>query len=237
MTFEAAGHTGPEKYYQGLHFRWGSLIGISSNESFTASTLLFRHDSSQPAAAGVAWNNNMPPTYGGTLTNDRSYNYPYAHDDFSNYRGDICKYISRYGNGPGGHWRLPVSNEFGVETLNDEYHLWPAAGLKFDWYVGMDDTNAPAKFQSVASSDPYGRQALTYASGAGIATNHEVIFPASGYRSYASGSIEVIGTYGFYASGSANGNYCHMMTFLSSHFAPALVIDRTSTVSVRCVKD
>jgi hypothetical protein len=103
-----------KKYYQGLFFKWGSLIGLSPKSGEWSAT-------------------NAAYTATSTYTDLTTYaNIPYANDfevvtpftdsilgrDYhepSLYKGDICKYISDLGNAPGNYnWRMPTSSDFGV---------------------------------------------------------------------------------------------------------------------------
>jgi hypothetical protein len=102
--------------YQGVFFKWGSLVGISpvgtdpilyippvGGGSWDSSHKMKDHN--LPWATVGSWA-NMPHT---TTSNSAGYgqggNYLYLNPDFSNYKGDICNYIDNA-------WRMPNSGEF-----------------------------------------------------------------------------------------------------------------------------
>jgi hypothetical protein len=125
LTFDGAGKTA-NKTYQGVFFRWGSLIGISP-QGGTDVTSLGDVRLYIPPVAGGDWDASktvgstdspwsgagswasIPYTTTASSTNAEDENYLYEHSDaatYAVYKGDICKYLT------GGIWRMPNASEF-----------------------------------------------------------------------------------------------------------------------------
>jgi hypothetical protein len=158
----------------------------------------------------------ISPIDGGSGSADRTANW-LAEDEqnepagWNAYTGDICRYISENGFGPGGKWRMCTSAEFGDGF--DYTHSW-------NGWVQLSPTRSDGKdvvadFFKVISTG--------------------TIFPASGYNE---GSMGLLGFSGRYWSGSVNAainpfvlayqdyaNYCN----------PGDWSYRTYGFSVRCV--
>jgi hypothetical protein len=106
-------------YYQGVCFKWGSLIGISPLGNGDASVLYI------PNTGNKTWDNTKTiatssfGNWGGipcTTTNtglsspnDKGENYLHNNPQFSQYKGDICSYIDA-------DWRLPNAGEFATQV-------------------------------------------------------------------------------------------------------------------------
>ena len=122
--------------YQGVFFKWGSLVGISPRNHGSAAfdpaaTKLFVPPVSggnwlvQYAAGPNAWSGGslaqIPSTPGASLVSGnwldnhsaRNYLSETAIHVPAQFRGDICKYLSDNGYAPPGNWRMPNGREFG----------------------------------------------------------------------------------------------------------------------------
>ncbi len=122
---------------QGLHFRWGSLVGVTSNgtngTTFSSSHVVFwpaEHASQVPATWVFNANSNVvgqvpyatgsdigsnpyPSNNPAIWTVDAFAGYPGGTGpgfDKANAKGDICRYISDMG-WVAGRWRIPTSRE------------------------------------------------------------------------------------------------------------------------------
>jgi hypothetical protein len=108
MTFDRTLVDVEHQYYQGIFFKWGSLIGFSRWKH----THLY-----VPNVNTETWEGPKTPTEAGWIdNNDVPYNtdyagtagsYLYTHNNFSAYTGDICNYIDD-------DWRIPSGGEFEV---------------------------------------------------------------------------------------------------------------------------
>jgi hypothetical protein len=226
LTFKPNGYTGPDaadaQRYQGVYFKWGSLVGVSTVGDFSANTPIYVYHNNQWIETDVAtaYSNGYPGFSNGTDWEDIPYIetlFPlsdrnedrfvaYKADGsnlFSNNAGDICRFIGTKG-GPSGYC-VPVSNKFGAPDDVSTVFNWGDEAI--NWYKGRNDANtADAAFSSVTSSDPTGKQVFDYASGAGYGTNFGATFPASGTRDYITGALSRVGTQGIYwSSSSLNG--------------------------------
>jgi hypothetical protein len=169
LTFDAASSS---SRYQGVLFKWGSLIGISplgaNNDdvalyippvgggSWDASKTVVSTDSPWPDAG--SWSKIPYITTGNSANNTD--NYLYDNDDFSNYKGDICSYLT------GGVWRIPNGAEFGVDTdygpfITDERVTVANAAGTSQMYKGRVYNAGPVFFPA-SGSRPQGNGGLTY---------------------------------------------------------------------------
>jgi hypothetical protein len=108
------------RYYQGVAFKWGSLVGVSPGDRILyippvnggswISYGMFTAHNLWPGTKNLA---NVPymttynlPGYGANS------NYLYLNPDFTNYKGDICNYLDA-------DWRMPNTFEFtGTATVS-----------------------------------------------------------------------------------------------------------------------
>ncbi|MDR2805877.1 MAG: hypothetical protein LBB85_09645 [Dysgonamonadaceae bacterium] len=233
LTFEPAGYTGPACYYQGVQFKWGSLVGVSPVDAMydpnRTTIYVPNYVSSNPTAsswssctaASKGWiggwrdNSNIIPYMNNahtSISRDDSYLIDADRNTdavYLKYKGDICQYISKTTqNSALKNYRLPLSSEFG--GWKDSTYNWATQSAAIGWYKGRDDKNTQnALFQGVTVSDATGKDVLDFNSGAGFATYLKAVFPASGFRvgdpqsTVAPGTLSDVGTYGTYWSGSA----------------------------------
>jgi hypothetical protein len=85
------GETYSSQYYQGIYFKWMSLIGIAPGFSLYI-----------PDTNTRTWNGTKTL---GESDWARYYDIPYGGNDIANYTGDICTFIDNA-------WRLPTAHEF-----------------------------------------------------------------------------------------------------------------------------
>jgi hypothetical protein len=221
LTFKEHGHVGNENYYQGVYFQWGSLVGISPMGAFKTGTgglhdstdIYVYHDSqwrrvslaracnggySGFSSQNVLWT-GIPydGTTTGSHTTDNLSVYVFRDDDGNEIdtgnKGDICRFIGEHG-GPSGY-RMPLPADF-----------YPSHGSMYSWSAAGDVgwASGHTAFVDVSSKDPTGRQMYGSSSGTGAyATNYGTIFPASGRRTESNGSVNEMGSAGYYWSSSA----------------------------------
>jgi hypothetical protein len=243
LTFKPAGYPGVEKYYQGLFFKWGSLIGISPVSQFSASTTpIYFPDSPTPTTGSAkGWSLFGGISYLNMLTGgSRGALDVYNNGNFANYTGDICKYLSENGDVPAGNWRMPTSNEFGdVGGASDKLFYWegntPLAST-IDWYKGTNDAGSNYAQFNAFSGNEYGTGIFNYASGAGYAFYQGATFPASGYMD---GNVWTPGTFGYYHSnsGSSMNGFVYFMRFYATVVQPAYVNSGNAGTPIRCIKN
>jgi hypothetical protein len=122
--------------YQGVFFKWGSLIGISPALTAGAGSGGTYFSTDMPiyvpdVSTHTSWSVGKVTDYalGGSGADDtydeipytdppgyidRTINYLYGISDaasYSTYKGDICRYLTDYGYAPPGNWRMPTDNE------------------------------------------------------------------------------------------------------------------------------
>jgi hypothetical protein len=252
LTFKEAGYKGPENYYQGVFFKFGSLVGVSparlpSGTTFSGGTngnsatgtpiYVWSSLDSQWIQTNVATANatglggfsgsgypGIPYKNTGTA-NDRYSNSLYgAGGDFATNRGDICEYIGLKG-GPQGY-RMAKSMEFA-----------PGGQTSKAWNEGSPDTGfgwirLGTSWSSVSdNSHPGGTLMMT--NGGSYQTYP---FPVSGGRDGTTGELgPFVGTFGFYWSSSTNSDKGFSLDFLSSNIYLANSTVRLFGYAVRCV--
>jgi hypothetical protein len=209
--------TAENKYYMGVYFKWGSLVGVALNAGFhhppdaylniyvpswSAVTL----DKGDPFGGEYS---NIPHTTGGNSSN-KAENYLYENYDYASYLGDICSYLTN------GAWRMPNANEFGTSS---DY-----SGINSD-----GETNITLNGQLSS------RKGRTYYPGA-------VFFPTAGFRIESEywptlsdivyGSLKEATTASYYWSGSSNGSG-YAWRLKNSSLA---ISARTDAYPVRCIR-
>jgi hypothetical protein len=101
LTFDKTLVDLSHQYYQGVLFKWGSLVGVSPVGSKTDARIYIPDDISLKTWDGTktlsssTWGNfeSIPRTdTGSSPTYDE--NYLYGHYDYGSYRGDICSYLT-----------------------------------------------------------------------------------------------------------------------------------------------
>jgi hypothetical protein len=235
LTFvPISGNTGKEGY-QGVLFKWGSLVGVSPAQTGGSNSFLDSTPVYKPNGSG-GWISSTYNTWDEIPYLDSSYSGPgtvawgrdnqYAMDADQNtatmyqgFRGDICQYIGATAteNDLKGY-RLPTSNELG-----------PSSG----WV-----NNIP--YQTLnSSSNPEGTiDIVVLTNTRGRLVNNDmglVVFPASGYRN--NGTLGGVGGNGAYLNGSLNdAAEAGILNFFGTHLYLDGFRVRGEGLSVRCVK-
>jgi hypothetical protein len=253
LTFVPAGATPAQNSdtragYQGVFFKWGSLVGISPVGDFESSTVIFVPTGTGTGASWVqtgweqttagakgwtAWGSTVVGNAAGSdeipyfdgeyaqsdITYVRSNNF--VSDDaqntpatYSDYRGDICRFISD------DEYRLPRSEEFGPTSNNG----W---GKAYDFSEQTTTAvNGTANLITMVPSKAYARNK----------TMDGVYFPASGYRDQGDGRLHFVGTTGFAWSSSARSKIDgHYLYFNTNTIGTAASNFRSMAIPVRCV--
>jgi hypothetical protein len=221
LTFDGVGETA-HQMYQGVFFMWGSLVGISPAGDHGVAV------NSTSKIYVPTFNSGSNPTW--ATDDDLLANVPFVKDIFpgdfldpsgtylmdndrntstcwNDKKGDICRYISENGYGPGGNYRLPTGYELGTPMGITTYIVldygtsgWTRIGTT--WAGSGNYTSVPST---------YGDGTFLISCGA---SNNGFVFPASGnklatttnngggdsYLSNVNGS-------GFYWSGTARGTF------------------------------
>jgi hypothetical protein len=204
LTFDAFSST---TLYQGVFFKWGSLIGISPHGGTAAEDVdalpiyippvnggewamkTVGTDHALWAATPKSYENI--PYYTTVTSAGWEANALYGENDFTEYTGDICSYLTS------GVWRMPSRAELGYPS---------SSSLEF------------GVLGNVLSSNAFGTgimgwgRAFTFVSD-GYAAIGYVRFPASGFRD-PSGVLTWQGNDGSYWTGSDLGsNHCQSLRF------------------------
>ena len=231
---------------QGIFFKWGSLIGISSNgdigSSYDSSSVLLyipSYVSNSPLSSSwtgtttgssMAWTDILYMDGGSstdqtsTYLNDATQN---TADYYKAYKGDICQYLSKTG-AVSGSWRMPTVKEF--NTTNTPTNT--DAGWR------TTDTTSWVQYGTSGTSSSIANGQFSISFGATYTYNGSgTSFPASGYR-YTDGMLYGVGQGGCYWSSSVgsatNGFY---LRFYSSFVVPARSNNRQNAFAVRCVQN
>jgi hypothetical protein len=206
--------------YQGVFFRWGSLVGISPVGTNTTAPLYI------PNVAGGTWDGTKTISSSGlpwtSNWNSIPYltsmpggkNYLYEANDFTNYKGDICNYIDNT-------WRMPNLIDFGSASSYD---------------TSMNGTG-PSSATDPTGKTLMGNAVFKYNSGFG-----PVFFPVSGFLYLDNGYtniIEWMSTCGVYQMGSG-GKLVYYPDYGGSEALDILgggaVGTSNEAYTVRCIK-
>jgi hypothetical protein len=250
LTFAASGQAiGAEvQRRQGVYFKWGSLVGISSihdNSFFSNYTYMYIPEYNSGTnrtwsrvyaynafyADGVYGFDSTPYLSGSV--NDRYNSYLGGAPQntaamWNDKKGDICRYISENGYGPGGNYRMPTGYELGAAT---SYSIgsngWTKTGT-FDEDLSASVTDGTYVMSSYISN-----------------SNGNVTFPASdGWVKHNGINLRLI--YVGYAvrlwSGSASStSSAYLLNAPNLQYGNSMSIVAGTTpdyaVSVRCVRN
>ncbi|GHV05174.1 hypothetical protein FACS189416_4520 [Bacteroidia bacterium] len=207
LTFADSDDKSKEQY-QGVFFKWGSLVGMSSagtNAAWPRITYYptnpgvddgWTSDPTKYATyANIPYINDAPAPYGldnpylTTITNDAAT----GADTIKALKGDICVYLTKVGAAPKGkRWRMPTIAEF-----NAEDHYTKSGGFTQIFNQNEDGTTPISSgWRRNNLNTPY--------------------FPASGFRVGATGVLNTPGTGGDYWSSSPNSvSYGYNLYFTS----------------------
>jgi hypothetical protein len=206
LTFDTAdkGHQG----YQGLYFKWGSLVGVSPVGGWVNNETPVYRAGESASTTYSSW---------GSIPYDQVNSGPVSNPNTNTYKGDVCRYIHA-------GYRMPVKGDFGVSSEWNQQG-WEIYGSTAFSAVTSDKEDGTYDFIDKSASCAKN----TVMGG--------VILPASGLRNYNSGALEYVGSSGCCWNGTAedmsNG---HRFGFNSSgvtSFGSA----RGYGFSVRCVQN
>jgi hypothetical protein len=255
LTFDGPGASESAQRTQGLFFKWGSLVGMSPALT-NGSSLIYSTDSkvyiSEYNSGSPTWSTtniysygNIPHTSTPTALNEDLTEH-YLTEDAQNTaaqwnakKGDICRYLSENGFGPGGNWRMPTAAEFAVGTTGatwSESNPKPAAAMGWE---RLGPTGWPNVTTASGGTNNDGTTVIL--TGGGKFCNG--IFPPSGrYTVVGYEYVYEEGVKGFYWSSTTRGNstVSYLLSMLFNQIA--LVLDQTFCnvtlgASVRCVKN
>ncbi|GHS93529.1 hypothetical protein FACS1894207_0080 [Bacteroidia bacterium] len=225
LTFADSGDKSKEQY-QGVFFKWGSLIGLSpTGTNWTTSLNTYVPDPATGAWSITGRNYGAIPTVdtnpAGTppFSSDNSYLTDQTTDaNINALRGDICVYLTKTGAAPKGkRWRMPTAAEFAA-TIDNEYRRIPETG----------------GFGAIATSNADGTTAIS--SGLSKVASNQPYFPACGIRHSTTGALDHVGTTGVYWTSSPN-----TLVFSYSVWVSGVGVSldtgnyRTCGFAVRCV--
>lgn len=245
---------------QGLHFRWGSLVGVTSNgtsgATFTQNRPVF-WPTEYTAPSTWVYNNNGVSVTGqvpyiagaeiGTQSNEEydafvTYNSNTGYDK-ANAKGDVCRYITDQG-WVDGKWRMPTTSEMRM-LYNETY----AAISNYNGKVIGWDTSHET-ISNTGTDNKYGYYEIPDVRivGAGVSSSSTlaspgagtVVIPASGHRRNSDGMLDFPGFYGYCwsATPSSTAEGAYNLHYTGTTGAnPALSSHRTYGFSVRCIQE
>jgi hypothetical protein len=256
LTFVPGGSDVSKEGYQGVFFRWGSLVGISPVGDFDADTPVYVPDeddddnnpdtkwkaSTAEDEGYTTWgalsgaDTDIPYVdpvhfHEGPTVDGNTYLIDAARNDpatmYAYRRGDICQYLGTVDDNLKGY-RLPRGSEFGqrLALWNDHTDGWVLVGT-FTAQTGND--YGTAIFTGSPAVQGYPKNTIM----------GNAIFPASGSRSTYDGTpLDNAGTSGSYWSGSANGlNSVWCFGIALAAVGTGNTAHRSNGFPVRCVKN
>jgi hypothetical protein len=215
LTFKGYSDTPRTTYgdtvqYQGVFFRFGSLVGISPVGSGSAATVYIPtylpgdplnstwDDGGTVASRFGSWY-GVPTDSSGTSTDTKNrYVSDLGLSLVDQNKGDICLYLEHTGAAPpphraGLHWRLPAAAEFGSGAGNwtaSSYSGWTKVAPS--WGTDPGTTSADGTYKGISWGGNFG-----------VTAN---FFPASGIRYISNGNLSQVGNYGLNWSSSAGSS-------------------------------
>jgi hypothetical protein len=245
--------------YQGVYFKWGSLIGVSAGviDPFDASDYLFypnladgSYSKVQVSAVPVdapylitsgSWTGGGTPATDWPLIAYANINVvpdPGVYDSNDTSLTDIVLDDSE------GNYK-----DYTGDICQYLSGYKTKSGLIYDWvmptgknfgeptagnvYAGSDYTWIAG---SATPSGVYGQDEISPGVIFTYAVNSPVFFPASGVRSYSNGSLLDVGDRGYYWSSSVGPGGAFFLNFYSDSMLTGYGFDRTFGQSVRCVR-
>jgi hypothetical protein len=258
LTFKPAGYVGDENYYQGVYFKWGSLVGVSPVSTQFGTNpnppvYLPTYDTNAETAAWASATNvndymtiiYVDDAYSGLGGREDTYLIDADRNTDTYYsarKGDICQFISKTTNDPAlkNQYRMPKSIEFGGSDVEGTDYSYGTAANGSDiqgWYLGR---YSPA----ITISDATGKQIIGGTGSGGFCIFQGAIFPASGYRTpTVGGSLSYQGQFGHYWSGSASSEIINGYKLVyelecdASSANPSETQRRDVGIPVRCIKN
>ncbi|MDR1881940.1 MAG: hypothetical protein LBR26_04065, partial [Prevotella sp.] len=246
LTFDDVDVT-THKNYQGLYFKWGSLIGISPADAWGGSTVLYSPDGVNGMYVSITATDLVSGTWTGIVVGDATDFSTSSIDGVTDYRtngyvsflnatpanliaykGDICAYLSGRPGVPAGYWRLPVSAEFEPDTFPNPF---TSPGQYTRELGGLDTW--PSSAGTSNKTDGTFEVANGYTLAYGGST---VFFPASGSRNGSTGALSFLGVSGYAWSSSADAANGRYLNFSGTTVNPAFSNLRAAGLPARCVK-
>jgi hypothetical protein len=246
LTFDDVDVTTNEEN-QGVFFKWGSLVGISPVGAWNEdendrenNTVVYiptgingTYVKSDAYSVG-GWEGIEAADAADATDFDREVGYvTYLNsdlDNFADFKGDICAYLSGRPGIPAGYWRLPTSGDFGDADLYtrkgavNEKGTSTIADDVFIWTETSDD--AVDGTYKVSNGYDY-----SYFFG------KTAFFPNSGYRNYPDGELRAVGRGGLlWSSSPAADDRVFYLGFEASVVGADYRTFRDNGSSVRCVK-
>jgi hypothetical protein len=247
-----------EEMYQGVFFRWGSLVGIdpcksSSTTNWHSSNTLYSpvYNGNDPTNStwdpltDQTWSETYPASSYSSGANggpDADFFATYNPNNYSNSNkeGDICRYLSHTGV-VSGKYRMPTAYELRYGSNNSSTPTVVFEASTFSGttpVVGYWTTVAGSTWTNLAGeTDPTGKYVLP--SGGNYSGYAQ--FPAAGCRSNG-GAVDTyryVGTVGYYWSSSdskESSGSAYRMSFSNSSLGAGYT-NGWETGSVRCLLD
>jgi hypothetical protein len=230
LTFDLHGNK-ENQGYQGVYFRFGSLMGISGilvTGGFATTTAVYIPGTGE--TSGYAWA-NIPHTSSGSI----------GADDPVALTGDICRYLGTIDSNLDGY-RLPTWNEFGTAAANVTVG-WDATNpttvpVNGGWVGGFTTTGWPTMNNTKGVAN--GKSDLIKL-GYGYIKNltmDEACIPCSGWRRDTNGELNLVcqGGYAWSGSVASNGEGA-LFNYGSTGMMLGRPLPRTYGFPVRCVKN
>jgi hypothetical protein len=245
--------SGSSPYYQGVFFKWGSLVGIApvgDAAAFSNTTVVYKPNT--PTSAGYSSGYTSTIIASGdwgeipifTPPSEGDYVLPHkAVLDQGTYFGDICAYIT------GGVWRMPTSVE--VTSYYGDYYYRNEPGLEGWWIPNMpEDGDRWASITVPNNSDSRAGKYLFLAQPDNVFQlktkwGQVVSLPPGGGRGRA--YLDSAGLYGRYLLGDSFYQFSLMYHFMDfqgigiaadsrAYMAGQGFSQNSSAASIRCVK-
>ncbi|MDR0894427.1 MAG: hypothetical protein LBN06_03895 [Prevotellaceae bacterium] len=237
LTFAEPGTTDKQQY-QGVLFKYGSLVGISpyyngsTTFDITVTPLFVPTDFSEGLWAEVKEAGETPwetystiPVVNTSTMDDHISGLIEENKDWTDYKGDICAYLSGKSGVPEGTWRMPTFNEWNPTWLPTRSSDTSPATSYSATGVWNGNITASNKFEQANQTD-----GTAIISGYATHTVSGTLIPASGYRN-STGELSYVGRRGWYYA--ANGKRIY---FSALGYMPFVAGQGNVANPVRCVK-
>ncbi|MDR1882150.1 MAG: fimbrillin family protein [Prevotella sp.] len=254
LTFSETGDA--EEGYQGVFFKWGSLVGFDAGATFTSSSYLFIPDLSTGKYKKVAvsntatlgtlfpgWSGNgggddwiliLAPdetvidTSGAGRADARLTDRSTDADLYKDYKGDICKFLSD-----------KKSDNLSGLTESWRMPISENFGPNNSYYTRSTDW--PGSFTGTADEVVDGKAIMDFAEDKGFVRLTGFIFPGSTVPTFPNSgnrhSLGLnIGDSKYWSSSVYNELNAYLLNFSSSYLSPASSPYRDFGSSVRCVR-
>jgi hypothetical protein len=232
LTFDDTGILNPSGRYQGVSFKFGSLVGISASDTEPVNSITV-YQPKNPAPSTYTWEKTTASyadiaayhTVGIIGNPFRNYFVELGEEAekalYEQSQGDICRYLTLTGAAPAGSsWRMPTAYELNKAGNMD--NLWTLTGDAFDTFATKSGTSAD------------GKTALP-----SILYNGTTSLPASGWRpNFDDYILSNQGYEGIYLSAVPEGDSrAWRSDFSANNQLTSSGIEVSHSLSVRCVKE